>query len=175
MPRKIEAKPTREESKAAVDLQAPPKRSKPTQPVPETATPPPFRKLSEVGIDGSQKTYLKIAQLFESDEADVSEPFIMTGAREKPNNLKPGTFQIDFAIRTKTESGEMEDYLISLSSGRLEGGKWFPDAARMEFVGYFQTNTVPLGWLELHKLPSSKPGQHPYYAIHQVPDEDIPF
>lgn len=165
MPRTIIPKPTVAEKKAATNLQAPPPRSKKTATAAEaTETIPKFRKLSDVGIDGSQKSFLKVAQLFTDDDADVSEPFIITGARVMPNTLKPGTFQVVFSIQTKGEEG-MEDYKIGMAQ----------DDSRMEYVAYFQTNTVPLGWLELHKIEAQKVGHNPYYAIHQVPDDDIPF
>lgn len=166
--RKITPKPSTEEKKLATELQAPPKRNRRTIETSEPA-PPKFRTLADAGIDGARKTFIKKEEMFSSDEADVSIPFIMTGARLMPNTFQPGSFQVVFSIQIEgEEKGSLEDHLISMPQ----------DDSRMEYVGYFATNTVPLAWLELHKIERYDKGGkrlNDYYAIHQVPSDDIPF
>lgn len=168
MPRQLQ--PTKAESKAALDAQAPtqpPKRGKGIRQTEETSPAlPKMRSLADAGIDGSLVPYLKIAQLFADDEAEVSEPFIMLSARLVPNTLRPGTMNVDFTIEVKSEkTGQMDKFKISMGQ----------DDLRMAYVTYFTTNTIPLGWLELQKLPPTKPGMNPYYSIHEVPADSVPF
>lgn len=164
MPRQL---PTKAESKAALDAQAPsqpPKRSKQT--ASGSVEMPSRMSLKNAGIDGEQRKFLNKETLFPTDDALVSEPFMILGARLSPNTLQAGTFNVVFRIKTqeKDEDGQ-DEFLISMSQ----------DDNRTPFVNWFTTNTVPLGPVEIHKLPSQKPGRKPYLAIHDAPDDVIPF
>lgn len=162
---------TKQESDAALNAQAP--MTKPTkravkEPITqiEASPAPKMRSLSDAGIDTSQKTFIKIASLFPDDDALISEPFKLVGATIRPNSLKPGTNQIDFSIQTmQADNNGKNDFKISMS----------PDETRMSFVNYFSTNTVPLGWLVLAKLPASKPGHNDYYQFQEATSEDLSF
>lgn len=167
MPRSL-SKPSKQEVKAAIEMQAPGNKPKKRETITQVeATPiPKMLSLGDAGIDTSQKTYIKIASLFPDEDALVSEPFLMTNAVVRPNNLKPGTNQIDFSITTlQTDETGHSDFKISLS----------PDDSRMAFVNHFAHNQVPLGYLVLVKLPATKQGFADYYQFQQAEKDDLPF
>ncbi len=91
---------------------------------------------------------------------------MILGARLTPNTLQAGMLNVEFVIKTKEADDEgRTEFKISMAQ----------DDNRTQFVTYFTTNTVPLGPVELQRLPSQKPGRKPYLAIHDAKDEEIPF
>lgn len=160
MPIRKETKPTTQEKELATEAQAPSTKSrKLREPNQNGAQPPKARSLKDAGIDGQRHQFVKSSQLFNNDDDEVSMAFVVHSAKLWPNTLRPGTNQVVFTISLV---GEDEKHLLSLSE----------DDSRMAYVGYFQTNTIPLGPLELVKLPSSKPGFSDYLSIQ---DSDVPF
>jgi hypothetical protein len=153
--------PSTEEVQAATELQAP--RSTKLRKLPEPPNgviPAPMqpRSLKDANLDSNRHQFVKSAALFNSDDDEVSMAFVIHGAKRWPNTLSPGKFQIVFTIQLV---GEKDKYLLSLSE----------DDSRMEYVAYFSTNTIPLGPVELVKLPSKK-GLNDYLSIQ---DSEIPF
>lgn len=168
MPRTLQ-KPTKEESKAALAAQTPTEGSKPTKrktaQSPNDAMPT-RRTLKDAGLDGAGRGFLSKSALFASDDDEVSEPFMILTARRAPDKFNPGKFQILFSIKTQEANEEgITDFTIG-----------FPeDSKRAEYVNYFANNAIPLGPVQLVKIPSTKPGHHDYLDIQDAPDDVIPF
>lgn len=157
--RKIE-KPSKAEKDAATEAQAPSGQSKIRKPnpanIPNLTKP---RSLKDAGIDGARHQFIKPAQLFEDDESLSSMAFIIHNARVYPNTLEPGKMNVHFTISLV---GEEEKHVLSLAE----------DESRSAYVSYFATNTIPLGPIELVKLPATKKGFSDYLSLQ---DSEIPF
>lgn len=143
-----QAKPSRKQLDAALDVQAPIQTPiKPVQP----------RSLKQAGV-GQFETldYYKAAEWFDDEDTEVSQPFIIMGARL----YDKGQYQDQVIFKLKDADGNLS--LCSLTANE----------PRMAYVRYFNSDSTPLGPCSFVRLDTGQ--KSPYYDIQDAEDE-IPF
>lgn len=143
-----QTKPSRKQLEAALEVQAPTQTpNKPVQP----------RSLKQAGVGQFDVLdYYKAAEWFESDDEEVSQSFIIMGARL----YDKGQYQDQVIFKLKDAEGNLS--LCSLTANE----------PRMAYVRYFNTDSTPLGPCNFVKLDTGQ--KSPYYDIQDCEDE-IPF
>ena len=170
MPTKKQAKPTRQESEAAQELQAPERNVKQEKKsLFKSAV-----SLAQSGIqldDGQGLQYFHPEDYFPEDAWEEDEKGTLVIKDGATSNL----FVICNAIQMKGKFGAIvrltlaeendDKSWVSLSLGNGE----FPDEMRMKYINYFKTNTKPIGPCMFVALPSNY--GRPYMAIQDA----VPF
>ena len=175
MPRKVESKPTKIETKAATELQAPIKSESKakTQHIFKSA-----KKLAESGVkidDGNSLSYFHPKDYFSEESFAMNDE---TGESELTDGSISNPFVITNAVQMKGKFGLMlrltvcekdeEKSFVGLS---LENKEGFIEE-RVKILNHFKTNTYPLGPVCFVAVPSNYGNQ---FMTIQDFDDDIPF
>jgi hypothetical protein len=141
-------KPARKQLEAALEVQAPFQ-------TPNKSVLP--RSLKQAGV-GQFETldYYKAAEWFDDEDTEVSQRFIIMGARL----YDKGQYQDQVIFKLKDAEGNLS--LCSLTANE----------PRMAYVRYFNTDSTPLGPCNFVKLDTGQ--KSPYYDIQDAEDE-LPF
>jgi hypothetical protein len=163
MPVKKQQKPTKQESKAATELQAPEKpKDDPKKNLFKSA-----RRLSDSGIkidDGTDVGYYHPEDYFPDgmEDGSMSNPFWITNAIQMKGKFGP-------LVRLTLVEADKSTGWVSLSLGNGDS----PIEERVKLVNYFKTNTQAIGPCVFVALPSQY--GKPFMSIQEAPDDSIPF
>lgn len=155
-------KPTRQESKAASELQAPPNTGKFSKPDEKKNLFKSARSLAQSGVsldDGKSREYFHPEDFFENKDDDTSKAFVVTNAVRIKGKFGP-------MIRLSVTEEDGSESFVGMSLANKSGDVY---EDRQKFIQYFQTNTAPLGPLMFVKLPTEY--DKPYIVIQDA----VPF